>query len=167
MRRSNTSSFSFSASIRTRTMASTASTGNCPAAVSADSITASVPSIAALATSDTSARVGTGLEIIDSIICVAVMTALFLSRAARIMRFCNAGTTASPTSTARSPRATMMASLASRISSSAAIASARSILAISMALPPASRMRSRACRMSAPERGNDTAKKSHCRSAAV
>jgi hypothetical protein len=35
----------------------------------------------------------------------------------RIIRFCNAGTTASPTSTARSPRATIMASDASRISS--------------------------------------------------
>ena len=53
---------------------------------------------------------GSGLLIIDSIICVAVMTSRFFSRASRIMRFCSAGTTASPTSTARSPRATMIAS---------------------------------------------------------
>jgi hypothetical protein len=88
-----------------------------PAAVSADSITASVPSSTALATSETSARVGTGERIIDSIICVAVMVSLFLSRARRIIFFCRAGTAASPTSTARSPRATMMPSEASRISS--------------------------------------------------
>jgi hypothetical protein len=58
-----------------------------PAAVSPESITASVPSSTALATSDTSARVGTGLWIIDSIICVAVMTNLLCSRAARMIRF--------------------------------------------------------------------------------
>ena len=63
-----------------------------PLAVSAESITASVPSSTALATSDTSARVGTGLEIIDSIICVAVMVSLFCSRARRIICFCSAGT---------------------------------------------------------------------------
>jgi hypothetical protein len=94
-------------------MASTVSTGYLPAAVSAESITASVPSSTALATSETSARVGTGLWIIDSIICVAVMASLLCSRAMRIMRFCSAGTAASPTSTARSPRATMMPSEAS------------------------------------------------------
>ena len=55
-------------------MACTALTGYLPAAVSAESITASVPSSTALATSLTSARVGTGLWIIDSIICVAVIT---------------------------------------------------------------------------------------------
>ena len=110
---------SFSASTQTRAMAATVSTGYLPAAVSAESITASVPSSTALATSDTSARVGIGLLIIDSIICVAVMVMRFFSRAMRIMRFCSAGTTASPTSTARSPRATMMQSEASRMSSSA------------------------------------------------
>ena len=40
-----------------------------------------MPSSTALATSDTSARVGTGLVIIDSIICVAVMVSLLRSRA--------------------------------------------------------------------------------------
>ena len=50
-------STSFSASRHTRAMAATVSTGNWPTADSADSMTASVPSITALATSDTSARV--------------------------------------------------------------------------------------------------------------
>ncbi len=77
-------------------MASTVSTGYLPLAVSAESMTASVPSSTALATSDTSARVGTGLAIIDSIIWVAVIVSLFFSRASRIMRFCRAGTAASP-----------------------------------------------------------------------
>jgi hypothetical protein len=47
------------------------------------------------------ARVGTGLATIDSIICVAVMVSLLFSRARRIMRFCSAGTAASPTSPGR------------------------------------------------------------------
>ena len=57
-----------------RTIAFTASTGNFPVAVSAESITASVPSMMALATSEASARVGRGFSIIDSSICVAVIT---------------------------------------------------------------------------------------------
>ena len=44
------------------------------------------------------------------------------------------------------------------ISSSAGIASARSILAISIALPPAARSSSRAMYMSAPLLGNETAR---------
>mgnify|MGYP003587085492 CR=1 FL=1 len=59
-----------------RSMARTASTGYCPTAVSAESITASVPSRIAFATSDASARVGRGLWTIDSSICVAVITGL-------------------------------------------------------------------------------------------
>src|SRR5258706_15745507 len=77
---------SFSASTQTRAMAATVSTGYLPVAVSADSITASVPSSTALVTSDTSARVGIGLLIIDSIIWVAVITILLRSRAMPIMR---------------------------------------------------------------------------------
>ncbi len=119
-----------SASSAIAAIASTVSTGYLPAAVSALSITASVPSSTALATSLTSARVGTGLTIIDSIIWVAVITTLSISRASLIMRFCSAGTAALPTSTARSPRATMMPSLAFRMASSTGIASLRSILAI-------------------------------------
>ena len=72
----------------TSDMACTAFTGYLPAAVSADSITASVPSSTALATSLTSARVGTGLWIIDSIICVAVMTMRLASCACWMMVFC-------------------------------------------------------------------------------
>ena len=59
-----------------RSIACTASTGYCPIAVSADSITASVPSRIAFATSDASARVGRGACTIDSSICVAVITGL-------------------------------------------------------------------------------------------
>ena len=57
-----------------RTIASTARSGYFPAAVSPESMTASVPSKSALATSLASARVGRGFSIIDSSICVAVMT---------------------------------------------------------------------------------------------
>ncbi len=74
------------------------------------------------------------------------------------MRFCNPGTAALPTSTARSPRATMMPSDASMISSSAGIASARSIFAISIARPPAARISCRAMYMSSLLFGNDTAR---------
>ena len=112
-----------SASAQAAAMAVTVSTGYLPVAVSADSITASVPSSTALATSEISARVGTGASIIDSIICVAVMATLFRLLAMRIMRFCSAGTAASPTSTARSPRATMMPSDDFRISSRLPMAS--------------------------------------------
>ena len=106
----------------------TVSNGYAPIAVSAEHITASVPSNTAFATSLTSARVGTGLVIMLSIICVAVMLKRPISRARRIMRFCKAGTAALPTSTAKSPRATMMPSDASMISSKFSIASIRSIL---------------------------------------
>ena len=50
----------FSAPTQIRAIASTAFTGQLPVALSCDSITASVPSITALATSSTSARVGSG-----------------------------------------------------------------------------------------------------------
>ena len=52
----------FSAPTMICAIASTTLAGCLPAAVSADSITASVPSITALATSDTSARVGIGVD---------------------------------------------------------------------------------------------------------
>src|SRR6267142_1004656 len=51
-----------SATAQIRLMEATVSTGYLPLAVSADSITASVPSSTAFATSDTSARVGTGRD---------------------------------------------------------------------------------------------------------
>jgi hypothetical protein len=94
-----------------------------------------------LATSDTSARVGIGFWIIDSIIWVATITALLWRRACRMIFFWMPISSASPISTPRSPRATITASEAlirpSRVSSSAT-ASARSIFATSQAVPPAS-----------------------------
>ena len=57
-----------------RSIARTASNGYSPTAVSAESITASVPSRIALATSEASARVGRGWCTIDSSIWVAVIT---------------------------------------------------------------------------------------------
>ena len=65
-----------SASITMRDIMATASRGYRPLAVSAESMTESLPSKIALATSLASARVGRGFSIIDSSICVAVMTGL-------------------------------------------------------------------------------------------
>ena len=69
-------SIDLSASTQMRFIASTASIGYMPEADSADSITASVPSSTALATSLTSARVGCGETIMLSSICVATMATL-------------------------------------------------------------------------------------------
>ena len=55
-------------------MIDTASRGNLPPAVSPLSMTASAPSSTAFATSEHSARVGRGFDVIDSSICVATMT---------------------------------------------------------------------------------------------
>ncbi|MCY1234656.1 hypothetical protein D9M72_472440 [compost metagenome] len=98
-------------------MVDTASTGYSPEADSADSMTASAPSKTAVATSETSARVGTGAEIIDSSICVATTTGLPARRHARVSCFCRPGTDSSGISTPRSPRATISASESSMISS--------------------------------------------------
>ena len=95
----------------------TASSGYWPEALSADSITASAPSNTAVATSETSARVGTGVVIIDSSICVATTTGLPRRRARRVIVFCRPGTCSSGISTPRSPRATITASATARISS--------------------------------------------------
>ena len=101
----------FSASTQIAAIVSMVSTGYLPAAVSArehhgvGAVEHGVGDVATLRRAS-----APGAWIIDSIICVAVMTSLFDSRAMRIMRFCSAGTAALPTSTARSPRATMMPS---------------------------------------------------------
>ena len=116
-------------------MVATASTGYWPDADSADSITASAPSKMAVATSETSARVGTGLVIIDSSICVATTTGLPARRQARVISFCTPGTFSSGISTPRSPRATISASARSRMSSSRVTACGFSILAITAARP--------------------------------
>ena len=62
-------------------------------------MTASAPSRTAFATSEVSARVGTGLEIIDSSICVATMTGFAMRRASSTARFCTIGTASSGSST--------------------------------------------------------------------
>ncbi len=79
----------FSAPSITCAIARTTRPGWRPTAVSAESITASVSSITALATSETSARVGTGAWIMDSIICVAVITSRLFARARAMMCFCS------------------------------------------------------------------------------
>src|SRR5271154_6983042 len=84
----------------------------------------------ALATSEASARVGRGFSIMDSSICVAVMTGLRYSAARRMMCFWIAGTFSGGTSTPRSPRATMMASATSRIESRCSTACGFSSLAM-------------------------------------
>ena len=118
-----------------RSMVATASTGNWPAADSAESITASAPSNTAVATSDTSARVGTGAVIIDSSIWVATTTGLPARRQARTICFCRPGTCSSGISTPRSPRATISASERSMISLSRSMACGFSILARMPARP--------------------------------
>src|SRR5262247_4112792 len=111
-----------------RFIVDTASTGYWPAADSADSITASAPSNTAVATSETSARVGTGLLIIDSSIWVATTTGLPARRAARVSCFWMPGTFSSGISTPRSPRATINESVKSMISASRCTAWGFSIL---------------------------------------
>ena len=108
----------------------TASTGCAPEAVSPESISASVASSTAFATSDASARVGRGCVIIDSSICVAVITILPRRLVSSMIRFCHSGTFSGPSSTPRSPRATMMPSAASMMSPSRSSACGFSIFAI-------------------------------------
>ena len=111
-------------------MVVTASTGYEPLAVSPDNIIASVPSKMALATSLASARVGRGFWIIDSNICVAVITGLPRRLHFSIIIFCNTGTSSAGISTPKSPRAIIRPSATSRISSILLTPSAFSILAI-------------------------------------
>ena len=118
-----------------RFMVATASRGYWPEALSADSMTASAPSNTAVATSDTSARVGTGAVIIDSSICVATTTGLPSRRARRVRVFWMPGTRSSGISTPRSPRATITASATAMISSIRWTAWGFSILAITNARP--------------------------------
>src|SRR6516225_1227768 len=70
----------------------------------------------AVATSDASARVGVGVTIIDSSICVATMYGLPALRQARRIRRWTTGTDSGRISTPRSPRAAMMPSEISTIS---------------------------------------------------
>ena len=128
-------SASVSTSIAMRSIIDTASIGYLPTALSAESMTASAPSKMACATSDTSARVGTGEVIIDSSICVATTTGLPWRRARRTMRFWMPGTCSSGISTPRSPRATIRPSDSAMISSSLVSACGFSIFDMTRARP--------------------------------
>ena len=108
----------------------TASTGYLPFADSPDNITASVPSKIALATSPASALVGLGFLIIESSICVAVITGFPALLHFLIIIFCMKGTSSAGTSTPKSPLATMIPSLNSKISSKLSTPSWLSILGI-------------------------------------
>ncbi len=149
----------------------TVSTGKRPTAVSPESIRASEPSNTALATSLASARVGRGLEIIDSSIWVAVITGQRKADARAMIRFCSTGTWAADSSTPRSPRATITASEAWMISSRWSRACGFSSLAMSGVLAPAHPIKLRARSRSRGSRMNDRATKStwwaraNCRSA--
>ena len=99
-----------------------------------------------------------GLSTMDCIIWVAVITTRSIVRASWMIRFCTAGSSASPISTPKSPRAIMTASEASMISSMLVMASARSILATMPPCPPAWRSNSRASWMSSAQRGKETAR---------
>ena len=109
----------------------TAPTGYAPTAVSCESITASVPSRIALATSATSARVGRLECTIESSICVAVMEGLASAPASASRRFWTIGTSSIGSSMPRSPRATITQSETLRMSSARATACGFSILAMS------------------------------------
>ena len=148
-----------------RAMTATASAGYRPVAVSADSMTASAPSKIAVATSETSARVGRRCVTIDSSIWVATITATLAPRAWRMISFWMCGTSSSGTSTPRSPRATMTASTTFRIPGKLARTSCRSSLATSgTSSAPSARRKLRTSSMSPAERTNETATKStRCR----
>ncbi len=131
-------SMSRSASSAILAIVATDSTGYWPEAVSPESMMASVPSSTALATSEASARVGRGLRIIESSICVAVITGLAAAWHLAMICFCTVGTVSGLVSMPRSPRATMMASDASMMASILRTASGFSILAmIGIARPKA------------------------------
>ena len=121
----------------------------------ADSITASVPSNTALATSLTSARVGDGAVIIVSSICVAVITGTPNSTQWRTIRFCRWGTSSSGQSMPRSPRATMIASDTATISVRLSSAALVSILATSWARSPTTSRTSSMSAGAAHERHRD------------
>src|SRR4051794_17304171 len=105
--------------------------GWCPTAVSCESITASVPSRIALATSATSARVGREEVTIESSICVAVIDGRASAPAIASSLFCTIGTCSIGISMPRSPRATMTQSDTLRIASARSTACGFSTLTIS------------------------------------
>ena len=116
----------------------------CPPRFRPRASTASVPSKMALATSLASARVGRGFSIIDSSICVAVITGRRKSSARRMICFWISGTFSGATSTPRSPRATITPSVISRMASRLSTACGFSSLAISGTALPRAAMACRA-----------------------
>ena len=142
-------------------MVDTASRGKSPLAVSPESITASVPSNTAFATSVISARVGSGLLIMLSSICVAVTTNLPAMLHLVMSIFCARATFSDGISMPRSPRATMTPSVYLRISSKLVRPAWFSIFEMILtSWPPASsRMRRMNCTSSA-DCTNDAATKS-------
>mmetsp|Transcript_16519 Transcript_16519/g.33483 ORF Transcript_16519/g.33483 Transcript_16519/m.33483 type:complete len:235 (-) Transcript_16519:453-1157(-) len=100
-----------------RRMILTAFRGNAPAAVSPESITQSVPSSTALATSLASARVGRGKPVMDSNIWVAVMTGFPTALHFAIIIFWARKTFSGGISMPKSPRATIIPSLTCTIAS--------------------------------------------------
>ena len=102
----------------------------------------------ALATSDTSARVGRGLLTMLSNIWVAVITGIPNLLAVVIRRFCRIGTSSAGNSTPKSPLATITPSHKERMASICSIASCFSILAITGIDLPALEMRSLISRIS-------------------
>mmetsp|Transcript_13131 Transcript_13131/g.33535 ORF Transcript_13131/g.33535 Transcript_13131/m.33535 type:complete len:200 (-) Transcript_13131:596-1195(-) len=118
-------------------------------------MTQSEPSRTALATSETSARVGRGFLVIDSSICVAQMTGFPARLHLAIIIFCAMKTFSGGISIPRSPRATMTPSVSSRISSKLRTPSWFSILEIILMLLPASPRHSRTSSTSAFLRMNE------------
>mmetsp|Transcript_119340 Transcript_119340/g.349237 ORF Transcript_119340/g.349237 Transcript_119340/m.349237 type:complete len:219 (+) Transcript_119340:730-1386(+) len=114
----------------------TASTGYPPAAVSPESMTQSLPSSTAFATSLASARVGRGALHMDSSICVAVITGLPTRLQCAIIIFCATKTFSGGISMPRSPRATMMPSLASQMAAKFLTPASFSILEMILMLRP-------------------------------
>ena len=110
-------------------IARTAVAGFLPTLVSSESMTASVPSQTAPATSVASARVGLDEETIDSIICVAVIAGLPAAAHSRSIILCRSGTWSKGISIPRSPRAIITASETSIISLKFSSASGFSIFA--------------------------------------
>mmetsp|Transcript_440 Transcript_440/g.1564 ORF Transcript_440/g.1564 Transcript_440/m.1564 type:complete len:288 (-) Transcript_440:805-1668(-) len=150
-----------SASPQISAMADTASNGYFPAAVSPDSMTQSVPSMTALATSVASALVGLGAPVMDSNICVAVMTGFPASLHLRIILFCAKKICSMRISIPKSPRATITPSDLFTMSSKLSKPSMFSTFAIiPIFLPGVSPTTSRMTSMSDPFLTKEAAMKS-------
>ena len=140
-----------------RSIIDTTRTGCAPEAVSAESITASDALNTAVATSETSARVGWASLTMLSSICVATIVGLAAARPSSSRRSWAIGTVSGSSSTPRSPRATMIPSEAATISSMFSIASGFSIFEISLVREPSGSI-ARSSARSEPRRTNDSAR---------